>query len=151
LIEFGGIQKQMSKVYVTPQYWAFWLYSHYAGDTPVATETTVREYDVKEGVRRIPNIPNVPWLDVLATTDSKSHDLSLFVVNRNWQQAMPAELQLNGFPATTTASVKTLTSDSVLTGNDPFHPDRVHPVSSRISVPEGIIHYTFPPHSLTGT
>ncbi len=149
LIEFGGIHKKLGQVYVTPQYWAFWLYSHYAGDTPVATQTTVREYSVKDGVRRIPNIPDVPWLDVLATTDSTNHQLSLFVVNRNWQQAIPAEIQLHGFPAASTAEVKTLTSDSILTGNDEFHPDRVHPVSSQIGVPEGLIHYTFPPHSLT--
>jgi alpha-N-arabinofuranosidase len=149
LIEFGGIHKEMSKVYVTPQYWAFWLYSHYAGDTPVSSQTTVREYNIKNGVRRIPDIPNVPWLDVLATTDSHNHDLTLFVVNRDWEHVIPADLQLDGFVAASTAEVKTLTSDSVLTENDEFHPDRVHPVSSRINVPAGALHYKFPPHSLT--
>lgn len=149
LLEFGGIHKELGKVYVTPQYWAFWLYSHYAGDTPVSTETTVREYDVKDGVRRIPNIPNVPWLDVLATTDSHSHNLSLFVVNRDWRHAIPAELQLKDFPAGSTAAVKTLTSDSILTENNEFHPDRVHPVSTQIDVSGDLIHYKFPPHSLT--
>lgn len=44
LLEFGGIHKKLDQVYVTPQYWAFWLYSHYAGNTLVATQTTVREY-----------------------------------------------------------------------------------------------------------
>lgn len=43
LIEFGSIHKKMGKVYVAPRYWAFWLYSHYAGDIPVTTQTTVHE------------------------------------------------------------------------------------------------------------
>jgi alpha-L-arabinofuranosidase len=80
LVEFAGIHKRRGCVFVTPQYWAFWLYSNFAGDTPVSTRTAVGEYDVRNGVRRIPNIPNVPWLDVLATTDSHRHDLTLFVL-----------------------------------------------------------------------
>ncbi|MCL5006431.1 MAG: hypothetical protein M1404_07825 [Acidobacteria bacterium] len=149
LIEFGGIQKKLGKVYVTPQYWAFWLYTHYAGDTPVSTRTTVREYDVQGGVQRIPDISNVPWLDVLATTDSRTHKLSLFVVNRNWRDALAAEIQLNDFPEAATADVTTLTSDSILTENNEFHPDRVHPVSTQISASSGLIDYKFPPRSLT--
>ena len=110
---------------------------------------TVREYDVKDGVRRVPDIRNVPWLDVLATTDSQRDNLSLFVVNRDWKQAIPATLQLKNFLPASTATVKALTSDSILTENNELHPDRVRPVSSELSVSTGLIHYKFPPHSLT--
>ncbi|MGH9452812.1 MAG: alpha-L-arabinofuranosidase C-terminal domain-containing protein [Terriglobia bacterium] len=149
LLEFGGIYKRFGRVYVTPQYWAFWLYSNRAGDTPVATQTTVREYDVHNGVNRVPDIAQVPWLDVLATTDSRRHDLVLFVVNRDWTQAIPADLEIGSFKAAKTARVETLTSDSILSRNDAFHPSRVQPVTSHVEVPGNTLRYTFPPRSLT--
>lgn len=99
---------------------------------------------------RVPDISNVPRLDVLATRDSRRHDLSLFVVNRYWEQSFPAEIRLHGFPAAATAAVvHTLNSDSILTNNNQLHPDRIRPASSHISVPERLIHYNSPPHSLT--
>jgi alpha-N-arabinofuranosidase len=149
LVEFAGIHKRRGRVFVTPQYWAFWLYSNFAGDTPVTTHTTVQEYDIRQGVRRIPNIPNVPWLDVLATTDSHRHDLGLFVVNRDWQHAIPATINLRDFNPAEEAVVRRLTADSLLTQNDEIHPNRVRPIKTTVRLSGNSLHYVFPARSLT--
>jgi len=71
----SGIRKEHGFVWPSPQYWVFWLYSHRAGDAVVATETAVRHYDVHNGLTSMPEVPNVPYLDVLATRNSTSGDL----------------------------------------------------------------------------
>ncbi len=149
LVEFAGIHKRRGRVFVTPQYWTFWLYSHFAGDTPVSTHTTVREYDIERGVSRVPNIPGVPWLDVLATKDSHRHDLALFVVNRSWKQAIPATINLRDFNPAEEAIVQTLTADSLLAQNDEIHPDRVQPRKTALRLSGEELHYAFPPRSLS--
>jgi alpha-N-arabinofuranosidase len=149
LMEFGGIYKRRGRVYVTPQYWAFSLYTHHAGDSLLATETRVRHYDVHKGNRRVPEIPDVPYLDVLATQDSRTGDLVLFVVNRDWKNSIPATLQLMDFTPERDVLVETLTADSILAKNDEEHPDAVKPVSSKIEASGPELLYTFPEHSLT--
>lgn len=149
LVEFAGIHKRRGRVFVTPQYWTLWLYSNFAGDSPVVTRTTVREYDVKNGVRRVPDIPNVPYLDVLATTDSHRGGITLFVVNRDWRRSIPAQIAMHHFHAAATAQVRTLTADSILTGNNEVHPERVRPVTNTLRVAGSEIHYAFPARSLT--
>ncbi|HEX5483434.1 MAG TPA: alpha-L-arabinofuranosidase C-terminal domain-containing protein [Terriglobia bacterium] len=149
LVEFAGIHKRRGRVFVTPQYWAFWLYSNFAGDTPVATRTTVGEYDVRKGVRRIPDISNVPYLDVLATTDSRRHDLTLFIVNRDWQHDLSTSISLQDFNPAAKVVVRTLTADSILSGNDAVHPQRVRPAKTELRVSGNTLHYILPKHSLT--
>ena len=149
LLEFAGIHKNRGRVFVTPQYWAFSLYSNYAGDTPLRTRTEVEEYNVQGGEHRVPDIANVPYLDVLATTDSVRHDLVIFVVNRDWQKAIPAAVQLRDFEPAPEALVRTLNAGSILAKNDEEQPDAVRPASSRLHVAGTNFQYEFPAHSLT--
>jgi len=136
-------------VFVARQDEAFSPHSNYAGDTPVATRTEVGEYDLGAVLRRLPAIPNVPNLDVAATADSTRHDLTLFVVNRDWKHPIPAVVVLKGFAATGRATVRTLNADSILVENNEEYPDAVHPVRSSLNVDGDSLHYTFPEHSLT--
>jgi alpha-L-arabinofuranosidase len=149
LMEFGGIWKKRGRVYVTPRYWAFVLYANHAGDTPVATRTEVQEYDVHGGQDRVPEIPNVPQLDVPATTDSARHDLALFVVNRNWRTPIPARIQITGFHPAALATAYTLNAASILSKNDEEHLEAVHPVRSTIQISGESFPYTFLAHSLS--
>jgi alpha-L-arabinofuranosidase len=149
LLEFGGIYKTRGRVFVAPQYAAFSLYSNYAGDTPVATHTEVKEYDVGPVLRRLPAMPDVPSLDVLATTDSVHHNLTLFVVNRDWKHSISGTVKLKGFVAASPATVRTLTGDSILAENNEERPNAVHPVISTLSLSGDTFHYTFPEHALT--
>ncbi|PYU92508.1 MAG: hypothetical protein DMG25_11925 [Acidobacteria bacterium] len=149
LLEFGGIYRKRGRVFVAPQYAAFSLYSNYAGDTPVHTRTEVREYDVGRVLRRLPAMPDVPSLDVLATTDSIRHDLTLFIVNRDWKHSISATVRLKSFVAAGQATVRTLTADSILAENNEEHPNTVHPVTSSLRLGGDSFHYTFPEHALT--
>jgi alpha-N-arabinofuranosidase len=149
LVEFAGIYKKRGRVFVTPQYWAFSLYSNYAGGTPVRTRTEGEEYNVQRGAHRVPDILNVPFLDVLATTDSVHHNLALFVVNRDWRRAIPAAIDLKDFIPGPEATVRTLNADSILTKNDEEHPDTIRPVTTRLKVASANFRYEFPAHSVT--
>jgi len=145
----GGLRKSQEMVWATPQCWAFWLYSHRAGDTVVATETQVRHYDVHDGMTSMPEIPNVPYLDVLATSNSTNGDLALFVANRDWKNDTPATLRLQGFNAAAQAQVDTLASDSLLAENTGDRPDAIRPVTSSLAVTGNEIRYVFPKLSVT--
>jgi alpha-L-arabinofuranosidase len=149
LLEFAGIYQKRGRVFVTPQYWAFWLYSNFAGDTPVETRTEVSQYDVHGGEHRVPEISNVPSLDVLATTDTGQPFLSLFVVNRDWRNPIPCTVKFDGFNPGSQATVRTLNADSILTGNDEEHPGRVQPVSTKLAISGSNFRYEFPAHSVT--
>jgi alpha-L-arabinofuranosidase len=145
----GGLRKSQTMVWATPQCWAFWLYSHRAGDTVVATQTQVRHYDVHNGMTSMPEIPNVPYLDVLATRNSSSGDLVLFVANRDTKKATPATLRLQGFEAAAKAQVDTLASDSLSAENSGDHPNAIRPVTSSLAVAGSEIRYSFPKLSVT--
>jgi alpha-N-arabinofuranosidase len=149
LLEFAGIYKKRGRVFVTPQYWALWLYSNFAGDTPVETRTEVSEYDVHRGERRVPEITDVPDLDVLATADGHGSSLTLFVVNRDWRKSIPATIKIEDFAVGSQATVHTLNADSILTSNDEEHPDRVRPVETVVHLTGSNFRYEFPAHSVT--
>ncbi len=145
----GGLRKSHGLVWGTPQCWAFWLYSHRAGDTVVATETQVRHYDVHDGMTSMPEIPNVPYLDVLGTRNSASGDLALFVANRDWKNDTSATLRLQGFSAAAQAQVDTLAAKSPLEENTGDRPDAIRPVTSSLAVTGNEIRYVFPKLSVT--
>jgi alpha-N-arabinofuranosidase len=149
IIDFAGIQKKRSKVFLAPQAWAFSLYSNHAGDVAVATRTAVAHYDIHQGQRRIPEIPDVPYLDVLATRDSMRSDLVLFVVNREWKNAMPATVDLTDFEAAPEVMVHTLTGGSILEKNDEENPERIRPTASKLRLSGDRLRHTFPAASLT--
>jgi alpha-N-arabinofuranosidase len=145
----GVIRKSQGRVWTSPQAWMFWLYSHRAGDTVVATETQVRHYDVHNGLSSMPEVPDVPYLDVLATKNSTNGDLVLFVANRDLKNAIPATLRLQGFSAAAQAQVDTLAADSLATENTGDHPDTIRPVASTLAVTGDEIRYEFPKLSVT--
>jgi len=149
LIEFGGIYKKRGRVYLTPQCWAFSLYSNYAGDTLLSTRVTSDEYDVGPVLSRLPAIPNVPYLDVVATMDSAHGEVTLFVVNRNGKTAKDAVIRISGFQSAAQATVRTLYTKSILDKNTEEYPEAVQPFTSSVGISGDTIHYKFPEHSLT--
>jgi alpha-L-arabinofuranosidase len=145
----GGLRKLHGLVWASPQGWAFWLYSHRAGDTVVATQTEVRHYDVHNGLDSMPEIPDVPYLDVLGTRNSTNGDLVLFVANRDAKNAIPATVRLQGFSAAARAQVDTLAADSILTENTGDRPDAIKPLASTLAVSGNEIKHVFPKLSVT--
>ncbi|HXJ40331.1 MAG TPA: alpha-L-arabinofuranosidase C-terminal domain-containing protein, partial [Bryobacteraceae bacterium] len=149
LMEFGGIYKRRGRTFVTPQYWTLFLYSQYAGDTVIGTETRVAQYDVHRGQFFAPEIPGVPYLDVLGTVDSARGDVTLFVVNRNPFDAQPASIHLTSFTPVPNVKIWTLSAHSLLDKNDEEHQDAVRPLESRVTMHGMPLHYVFPAGSIT--
>jgi alpha-L-arabinofuranosidase len=148
VIEFGGIWKKRGRVYGTPAYYAFSMYSTSGAAKPVTTNTQSGTYDVHDGINRIPEIPNVPYLDVVAALNDAEDTLLLFCVNRDLARDISVNISLNGFvPAN--AKATTLFSSSIYDQNDELHPEAVHPRSEPITIHSPRFQYTFRHESVT--
>jgi alpha-N-arabinofuranosidase len=101
------------------------------------------------GVDRLPEIANVPYLDVVAAESEGGKSLVLFCVNRHLTRSLTASfdfasLGLKG----QAAKVTTLAADSILTENDEEDPNRVKPVTHTEAV-HGAFTHKFPNASVT--
>jgi alpha-N-arabinofuranosidase len=124
------------------------MYSNAGAAQVVATDTQGETYDVHDGITRIPEIPNVPYLDVVAAINDSKDRLTLFCVNRDLARDLSADISLSGFvPAS--AEVTTLFSTSIYDQNDELHPEAVHPRSEPITVQSASFRYTFRHESVT--
>ncbi len=149
LIEFGGIWKKRERVYGVPAYWAFRMYSNADASIPIETRTTVETYDITEGVRRLPSIKDVPYLDVVAALNEKGDKLTLFCVNRHLTRDLRAQIAIKGFNSQTEATVQRLKSNSIYDTNDEVRPEAVRPTTSIVGVTSPQLSYTFERSSIT--
>jgi alpha-L-arabinofuranosidase len=148
IIEFGGIWKKRGRVYGTPAYYAFSMYSKSGPVQPVTVATQSEKYDVHEGISRIPEILDVPYLDVVAALNESGDTLTLFCVNRHLERDLAADISLSHFvPAR--AKVTTLYSSSIYDQNDEVNPEAVHPRSESIAIRSPKFQYTFRHESVT--
>ena len=149
IMEFGGIWKKRSQVYAAPAYYAFQMYA--GADATDRVKVTVRsgEYSVHKGVSRLPEIADVPYLDVVAAKNSAGNTLTLFVVNRHLTRDIATDIQISGFSAASVARVQTLKSDSLYDENTDYDPENVVPSMSAVSVSGDRVHYVFPHESVT--
>lgn len=149
IMEFAGIWKKRSQVYATPAYYALRMASTAHATRPVAVETRSGSYSVQHGVTRLPDISNVPYLDVVAALNDAGDSLTLFCVNRSLTTDIPADLRIDGFAPSGTAVVETLRGDSIDAANDEDEPQLVVPVQSEATVEAGALRHTFPRLSVT--
>jgi len=148
VIEFGGIWKKRGRVYATPAYYAFTMYSTSGAAQPVTTDTQGETYDVHDGITRTPEIPNVPYLDVVAALNDAKDALTLFCVNRDLSRDLTADISLRGFvPAS--AKATTLFSSSIYDQNDELHPQAVHSRPEPLTIHSPKFQYTFRHESVT--
>jgi alpha-N-arabinofuranosidase len=149
LIWFGGIWQKRGQVYGVPAYWAFRMYSTRDADLPVETVTRADGYDITEGNRRIPEIRDVPYLDVVAALNETRDKLTLFCVNRDLSRDIPARVALSGFAAGPQARAETLTAGDIYQQNDESQPENVVPAESTFAVGPRGFDYTFRRSSVT--
>ena len=149
IIEFAGIRKKRGRVFVTPAYHVFRLYATAKADVPVAVNTTSRRYNVEHGVTRLPDIPDVPYLDIVATLNKSSGVLTIFCVNRHLEQDIPAAISVAGFNPGPVAKVESLSAPSIYDVNDEDQPDAISPVESTVKVTGTKLQYTFRHESAT--
>jgi alpha-L-arabinofuranosidase len=146
---FAGIQKERSKVFGTPAYWAFRMYSNVDATTPVQTRVTSEKYDVEGGSTRLQSIPQVPYLDVVAALDDSGTILTLFCVNRNLTRDLSTEISVAGFRNPAVLSAQSLYAPSVHSKNDSASPDAVVPTDSKVTANGQTFSITLHPASVT--
>ena len=149
IMEFAGIWKKRSQVYASPAYYAFKMYASADAAKPVAVEAGSGAYAVHDGVSRLPQIADVPYLDVVAATNESGDSLTLFVVNRHLTRDFATDINLSGFAATSTAQVQTLQSASLYDENSDADPENVIPSESAAKVEGDHFRHVFPHESIT--
>jgi alpha-N-arabinofuranosidase len=149
IMEFAGIWKSRGQVYGAPGYYAFRMYSAAHPTTPVEAVSDAGSYSVKNGVERLPEIENVPYLDVTAALDESKKTLSIFCVNRSLNIDIPADIAVRGFAGSANAEVQTLRSASISDENDDDDPERVTPVTTQEKISNSRIQHIFPHESVT--
>jgi alpha-L-arabinofuranosidase len=148
IIEFGGIWKKRGRVFGVPAYWVFRLYSQADVTRLVEAQNNAQKYDVVQGSTRLPTIPDVPYLDVVAGLNSSGDKLTLFCVNRHLTKEIEARIDIAGFhPASATAH--SIFAGSIYEKNDETEPEHIYPREASVSVDSAQIKYTFRHESVT--
>jgi alpha-N-arabinofuranosidase len=149
IMEFAGIWKKRSQVYAAPAYYVFKMYSTAHAGRPIQVHTESGSYSVRNGVGRLPDIANVPYLDVVGALNSTGDTLTLFCVNRSLDTDIPANIQVAGFAASPRAEVATLRGSSIDDANDEDDPERVVPLKTEANIMRNGLQHVFPNKSVT--
>ena len=149
IMEFGGIWKKRGQVYGAPAYWVLREYANAQPRTLLNVKSNSPEYSVAKGVNRLPEITDVPYLDVTAAESEGGKSLVLFCVNRYLTRSLTASFDLASLGVKgKSAKVTTLAADSILAENDEEDPNRVKPVTQTEAV-HGAFTHKFPNASVT--
>lgn len=149
IVEFAGIWKKRGRVYGTPSYYAFRMYSTADADHIVASKNDAGAYNVTQGVTRLPEIKDVPYLDTIATLSKSGQRLTIFVVNRQLEANTRATINLAGFEAGPEATIQVLSARNSTEVNDEESPEAITPMESRMSVANNQLQFVFPHESVT--
>jgi alpha-N-arabinofuranosidase len=125
------------------------MYSNADATVPVEARTTGAHYDIDRGNDRIPQIHDVPYLDVVAALNQAGDKLTLFCVNRRQSQSTVARIRIAGFNAGPDARVQSLSAADIYVGNNEEQPEKVKPVESSVAINADELRFTFPPASVT--
>jgi alpha-L-arabinofuranosidase len=104
---------------------------------------------VEQGSNRLPNIADVPYLDVVATLNDSGSTLTLFCVNRDLTRDIPAQVHITGFQPGPVARTSSLYAGSIYEKNDEMEPEHIHPEEGSFQVSSPDFEYTFRPAGLT--
>jgi alpha-L-arabinofuranosidase len=142
IMEFAGIWKRREQVYAAPAYWVLRTYAETDPKRLLAVDSDAPVYSIEHGVNRIPEIPDVPWLDVRAA-QLGNRNVALFVVNRNLDRDYQADIILHGFKPARVATAKTISAPSIYDRNDEDDPDAVGVTTDRVKAGDSTS-YVFP-------
>jgi alpha-N-arabinofuranosidase len=149
IVEFGGIWKKRGRVFGTPAYWVFRMYSTSDATVPVEATTNSETYNVTRGESRLPEIDAVPYLDVVAALNDDGTILTLFCVNRDLSRDLRARIDLAGFEPKRDALVHTLHAESIYEKNEETEPEHIAPRDQSLPVGADGFSYDFPHDSVT--
>jgi alpha-N-arabinofuranosidase len=149
IVEFGGIWKKRGRVFGTPAYWVFRMYSNSNAVTPVAATTNSQTYNIRKGEKRLPSIDNVPYLDVVPALNTNGDKLTLFCVNRDLTRDLRTNVVVTGFSPKSSASVQSVYGDNILDKNDETQPEHLRAHEITIQVGANGFTYEFRHESVT--
>ncbi len=148
IVEFAGVWKKRGQVYRTPASYVLGLF----GEAPVEHLLPVRvesgSYSVHNGSTRLPDVSEVPYLDVNAAISKDGNTLTLFIVNRSLDRDITTRLNIAGIRRRTSGQAETLSSSNLYARNDEVHREAVAPVRSQFMAGSSF-KYTFPRSSFT--
>ena len=149
IMEFGGIWSRRGQVYGSPAYWVLREYASAQPRTLLKVESNSPGYSVAQGVNRLPEIANVPYLDVDAAESEGGKTLVLLCINRDLKQDLTASFDLSSLGSNgQNAKITTLAADNILAENDEKNPDRVKPMTQTEPI-QGTFTHKFPKASVT--
>jgi len=148
IIEFGGIWKKRGRVFGVPAYWVFRMYSNADATRLVEIQSNGEKYDVDQGSTRLPKIADVPYLDVVAASNSSGSKLTLFCVNRHLTRDIETKVSLTGFRPTK-AKAQSIFAGSIHEKNDEIEPEHIHPQDLSLTIAGPEFKYTFRHESVT--
>jgi alpha-L-arabinofuranosidase len=127
----------------TPVFYILRLYRQLSGKARVLSETECPTV----GVPKLLNLPprrSVPLLDVSANLDE--HRLTVFVINRDHQESLGAEMEISDFNFSKLVRIHTVAANGYQSANSRYQSEMV---TERISELEWSGHHVFPPCSVT--
>jgi alpha-N-arabinofuranosidase len=124
------------------------MYSNADVANLLGTKVEVARYSVKDGSRRTPDIPDVPYLDLVAVANRTGDKITLFGVNRSLTADIPAAIKLSGF-SVHSASGTLLAAENIYVGNDDDRPEAVVPTEFKLAGNGSTFSHTFPKASVT--
>jgi len=148
IIEFAGIWKKRGRVYGTPSYYAFRMYSTADVDRTVASTNDGGTYNVEHGVTRLPKIEAVPNLDTVAALNRSGDRMTIFVVNRRRDLDVTGNIEINGFAAIE-GKAQVLSASNSNIANDEERPESVVPVESNVRLQGDRVQFVFPRASVS--
>lgn len=149
IVEFAGISKRRGTVFAAPAYYALRMYSTADANVAVKVTSNAGHYDVHGGIHRLPEIADVPYLDLAAVLNKRGDRLTLFSVNRHLTRDITADIAVNGFAAGVQASVESLFAPSIYDANDETQPEAITPLHASVNVGHSQFRYTFRHESVT--
>jgi alpha-N-arabinofuranosidase len=149
IIEFAGIWKRRGAVFATPAYYAFRLYSTADPAMTVSLTNDSGTYNVHNGVARLPDIDNVPYVDCVAIKARNGSRISVFCVNRDQDHDIAADISIENFQPAAEARIQQLAAASISDVNNEEHPARIVPVDSNAPLQGSDLKLNFPPASVT--
>jgi alpha-N-arabinofuranosidase len=100
-------------------------------------------------VGRLPDIPNVPYLDVVAALNDIGNTLTVFCVNRSLHTDIPTSVRIDGFASASKVEIQTLRGSSIDDANSEDDPEQVIPVRTEEQFKADGLQHVFPHESVT--
>ena len=147
-VEFGRLWEKRGITYGVPTYWALRMYSNADVANLLETKVDVDRYELRDGSPRVPNVADVPYLDVVGVSSRRGDAITVFAVNRSLDRDITANIELRGFTLHS-ATGKVLSARDIYVGNDDANPEAVIPQDIKEAASGSAFSHTFPKASVT--